>query len=258
MSVKTYNDIQVLVANKVGMGRGKCVLDAGTGPSALLAIRLAALVGADGQVIAVDYEKEYVSLIKNAIARSGLSERITFLLGDLRYIPIRDSSIDAAVSLDTVQNMYGNNIEVEKVVKDYIKESARIVKSGGKVAVATRHPVPRNKAQEVYLELRLFGGKLEYTLWGEQARYYFENELVSWFVKAGLKNTEAEVIEHNIPYPDEVRARSNVRIGSRLKQVKSRARRANLEKEFHELLKNLEEHGEEWLPTLLVVGTRKH
>lgn len=136
-------------------------------------------MGEDGQVVALDYEREYISDIKDAIAKSAFSERISFVLADLRFIPIRGGSIDAAVSLDTLQNMYGNDLDVEKVVKDYIEESMRIVKSGRKVVVGTRYPIPRNKAQEVYIELRLFEFGLEYVLWGEQARYYFEHELVS-------------------------------------------------------------------------------
>ena len=38
--------------------------------------------------------------------------------------------------------------------------------------------------------------------------------------------------------------------------VKPEPGRAKLQKEFHELLRNLEEHGEEWAPTLLVSATK--
>ena len=255
--MEKYSDLQVLVAKKADVGRGQRVLDAGTGPGGLLAIRLAEFVGEDGLVVALDYEREYISDIKDAIAKSAFSERISFLLADLRCIPIRSCSIDAAVSLDAVQNMYGNDLDVEKVVKDYIEESMRIVKSGRKVVVGTRYPVPRNKAQEVYIELRLFESKLEYVLWAEQARYYFEHELVSWFEKAGLQEIQAEIIEHNIPYPrDPWRIRANDRIKSRLKQVKPHARRVRLEEKYRELLRKLNQYGEEWLPTLLLAGTK--
>lgn len=251
-----YKDLQILVAKKAGLGKGQWVLDAGTGPSAFLAICLAELVGKDGLVIAVDYERSYIPAIKDAIAKSGFSERIAFLLADLRYIPLRDCSIDAAVSLDTLQNVYGNGLDGEKIVKNYIEESVRIVKLGRKVVVGTRYPVPRNKAQEVYMEFRLFGSKLEYVLWGEQSRYYFEHELVSWFKKAGLQGIEAEIIEHNIPYPRDIRINGNEKISTRLKQVKPYAMRAKLKEEFHQLLEKLEKYGEEWLPTLSVWGTK--
>jgi len=58
--VKRYSDIQILVAKKAGIDREQCVLDAGTGPDALLAVRLAEIVGSSGLVIAVDYERTYV------------------------------------------------------------------------------------------------------------------------------------------------------------------------------------------------------
>lgn len=255
--MEKYSDVQVLVAKTAGVGRGQWVLDAGTGPAALLAVRLAEFVGEDGLIIAVDYEREYTTAIGDAITKSGFSERISFLLADLKYIPIQDCSIDAAVSLDTVQNMYGNNVEVEKVVKYYIEESMRIVKSGRKVVVGTRYPIPTNRAQEVYTELRLFESKLEYILWGEQSRYYFEHELVSWFSKSGLLDVKAEIIEHNIPYPRVPwRIRANERISRRLKQVESYDRRVNMEREYRRLLEKLEKHGEEWLPTLLISGTK--
>mgnify|MGYP001116239667 CR=1 FL=1 len=216
-SMVSYKDLQILVAKKANVDKGQWVLDAGTGPSAFLAICLAELVGKDGLVIAVDYERSYIPAIKDAIAKSGFSERIAFLLADLRHIPLRDCSIDAAVSLDTLQNMYGNGLNVEKVVKDYIEESVRIVKPGRKVVVGTRYPVPRNKAQEVYVEFRLFDSKLEYSLWGEQSRYYFEHELISWFKKAGLQDVESKVIEYNIPYPRD--ERYGDKVNSQLKQV---------------------------------------
>jgi len=252
----SYHDIHIQVAKKAGIGKGHFILDAGTGPAALLAIRLAGLVGGDGLVIAVDYEKGYISNIKDAISKSEFPERISFLVSDLRHIPMRDNSIDAAISLDTIQNMYGNNIDVEDIVKGYIVESTRVVKAGGRVVVGTRHPIPRNKAQEVYYELRIFESKLEYVLWGEQSRYYFEHELMSWFKKAGAQGAETEIMEHNIPYPSDARIRANGRINDRLKQVEPHATRVKLEGEFRKLLEKLERHGEEWLPTLLLWWTK--
>ncbi len=253
--VKRYSDIQILVAKKAVIDREQWVLDGGTGPDAFLAIRLAEIVGRSGLVIAVDYERTYVSKIKDAIARSKLSDIISFVLADLRYTLIRDCCLDAAVSLDMVQNMYGNDFDVEEVVKDYIKESTRIVKSGRKVVVGTRQPVPRNKAQEVYMEFRLFDSKLEYTLWKEQCKYYFEHELISWFEKAGLQDVETEIIEHNIAYPREYRIGGIDRTNTRLKLLKS-DNIAKLEEKFQVLLKKLDEYGEEWLPTLIIAGTK--
>jgi len=254
--MKTYRDLQILVAREANVGKGLSVLDAGTGPSAYFAVRLAETVGNRGLVIAIDYEREYASRIKEAVANSGFSETISFILADLRYIPIRDCALDATVSLQAVENMYGNAVDVEEVVKEYVRESARIVKSGRKVVVGTSYPIPRNKSQQIFIELRLFEGKIEYFLWGEQSRYFFEHELVSWFEKAGLENVEAKIIDHSIPYPRDVRNRGNERITRRLKQVKSKPRRAKLQKDFHELLRSLQEHGEEWAPTLLVSGTK--
>lgn len=254
MSIETYCAVQDLVAKKGYVSRGRLVLDSGTGPCAFLAIRLAEFVGLSGLVIAVDYEREYGSSIKDAIDKSGFSKRISFLLADLRCIPIRDGALDASVSLDTIQNMYGNDVDVERVVKAYIEESARTVRSGGKVVVGTRHPVPRNKAQEVYIELRLFDSKLEYLLWGEQSRFYFEHELVSWLKKAGLKDVKAEIIEHNLPYKRDIEKRT-AKISKLLQQLKPPTESVRLNEEHQKLIHIVETHGEEWLPTLIVTGT---
>jgi len=113
--------------------------------------------------------REYASRIKEAIADSGFSETISFILADLRCIPIRDCALDAAVSLHAVENMYGNAHDVERVVREYIRESARIVRSGGRVVVGTGYPVPRSKSQRTFIELRLFESKIEYFLWGSRA-----------------------------------------------------------------------------------------
>lgn len=185
-----------------------------------------------------------------------MSDIISFVLADLRYTPIRDCCLDAAVSLDTVQNIQGNGLYVEKIIKDYIKESTRIVKPARKVVLGTRYPVPRNKAQGVFMEFRLFKSKLEYVLWETQSRYHFEYELISWFKKSGLRKIEAEIIEHNIPYPTDVRIHANNRINSRLKQIEPYATRVKLEDEFHKLLETLDKYGEEWLPTLIIDGTK--
>lgn len=230
--VTRYYDIQLLVANMAGISKGQWVLDAGTGPAAFLAERLAEIVGEKGLVVAVDYEKEYVSKIKEAITGSGFSDMISFVLADLRYVPIRDCSIDAAVSLDMVQNMYGNSVDIEEVVKEYIRESMRIVKLGRRVVVGTRHPVPRNRAQEVYFDLFLFEAKLEYMLWEQQSRCYFEHELTSWLRKAGLEDIESEIVEHNIPYPRKYRIGGIERDNNRLKQIEPYAKRIQLEEKF--------------------------
>jgi len=254
--IKGYYDIQIQVAKKASIGKGHIVLDAGTGPAASLAISLAGLIGTDGLVIAVDHEKGYVPKIRDAISKSEFPERISFLMSDLRHIPIRDHSIDAAVSLDTIQNMYGNTLVVEDVVKGYVGESMRVVKAGGKVVVGTRHPIPKNKAQEVYFELCIFESMLEYILWGEQSRYYYKHELMSWFKKAGAQEVEAEIMEHNIPYPSDARIHANDRIKGRLEQVEPHSMRMKLEEEFHKLLEKLETYGEEWMPTLLLCWTK--
>lgn len=254
--MKTYRDLQILVSKEAKVCKGRSVLDAGTGPSAYFTVRLAEMVGNQGLVVAIDYEREYASRIKEAIAKSGFSETISFILADVRCIPIRSCSMDAGVSLHAVENMYGNGLDVEEVVRECFRESARIVKPGGRLVVGTGYPVPRNKSQQTFIELRLFEGKIEYFLWGERSRYFFEHELVSWFEEAGLKNVEAKIIDHSIPYPRDVRKHANERITRRLKQVKPKPRRAELQKEFQQLLENLEEHGEEWAPTLLVSATK--
>jgi len=67
---------------------------------------------------------------------------------------------------------------------------------------------------------------------------------------------EAKIIDYSIPYPTDVRKHGKERITRRLKQLKPKPRKAKLQTQFHELLRNLEEHGEEWAPTLLVSATK--
>jgi len=84
-----YRDIQFLVAKKAGIGKGHIILDTGTGPAALLAIRLTGLVGKDGLVIAMDNEKEYIPNIKDAISKSGFPSQFSVLrLVSKAYIAI--------------------------------------------------------------------------------------------------------------------------------------------------------------------------
>lgn len=251
-----YGELQALIADKVGIGKGQTILDAGTGPGASLAIRLADIVGKNGMVVAVDYSRSYVGAIKKAIIKSGFKSRISFLLSDLRYMPLKDGSLDAVVSFDAVQDMHDVETEAQSVTRSFLMESARVVKLGRRVVVGTRYPVPRNSAQEAYLKLRLFERELEYMLWRERARYYLDSELALLFQEAGLQQIRTEVIEHSIPYPNDWQKYNISRIRNRLTKVQPHTEKARLKKEFHSLLKEIEKYGEEFPPTLIVVGAR--
>ena len=168
-----YAALQREVVRRVGVSAGQIVLDGGTGPEASFAVRLAEAVG-EGLMIAIDFNKNYIPQIKKSILRA--DARIVFLLSDLTWIPLQSNSVDIATSLDAMQNMFSKDV-VQKV----ILEMKRVVKPQGKTAIGSRLPVARNRAQETYLKLHNFEYELERIMWGEEQRFYNENEFIRMF-----------------------------------------------------------------------------
>lgn len=104
-------------------------------------------VGASGRVIGVDMTPEMLSKARSNIAnyeeRSGLSN-VEFRLGEIESIPVADASVDVVIS-NCVINLSPD--------KDRVwREIARVLKSGGRVAVsdlALLKPLPESIASDV-------------------------------------------------------------------------------------------------------------
>jgi demethylmenaquinone methyltransferase/2-methoxy-6-polyprenyl-1,4-benzoquinol methylase len=103
-------------------------LDAGCGIGSHTLL-LAKVVGPGGQVTGLDLSAELVAYAQDQAGRSDLSRRVTFQQGNINRLPFDDSSFDWAWSVDCV----GHPTVGQPLTG--IKELARVVKLGGKVAI---------------------------------------------------------------------------------------------------------------------------
>ena len=114
----TLTDLQV--------GPDDDVLEVGFGGGALLEMLLAAT---RGRVIGVDLSEE---MVRRAQLRFRREPRVTILAGSVEKLPLDDASVDRACSV--------NNVYFWSDPKTAIAELARVVRPGGRVAIAFEPP----------------------------------------------------------------------------------------------------------------------
>ena len=137
------------------------VLDVGFGGGYSLHT-LAALVSR-GEVIGVDYSQEMALRAAEATRLRGLGRRVRIECADVAYLPFPDRTFDRALTV--------NSIYYWPDPASGIRELARILKPGGRLAIGVRSPAT----------LRLF------TLTWQGFRLYERHELEQMMEAAGFR-----------------------------------------------------------------------
>ena len=109
------------------LSSGSRGLDAGCGIG-LQAVLLTEAVAPAGRVVGLDSSPDLLGHARDIVAKAGLSERVSFLEGDVRRLPFDDDSFDWAWSADCV-----GYAPIEPL--PLVSEMARVVKPGGSVAI---------------------------------------------------------------------------------------------------------------------------
>lgn len=132
------------------LGDGARVLDVATGTGDL-AIDIAR-THRDARVVGLDPSREMLAIARDKLARRGLDDRVQVVVGDAQELPHRDDEMDGATIAFGIRNVPDR--------PRALKELARVVRPGGRVAVLelgeprgawlgraarfhTRHVVPR-------------------------------------------------------------------------------------------------------------------
>ena len=102
-------------------------LDVGCGIGDITSL-LAESVAPAGHVTGLDISPEMVTYARNAAAKAGLSDHLTFREGDMNQLPFKDDTFDWVWSSDCV-----GYAPIEPL--PLIKELIRVVKPGGRIAI---------------------------------------------------------------------------------------------------------------------------
>jgi len=135
---------------RLQLGERPRVLDVATGTGDL-AIDIARMTPG-AEVIGLDPSKNMLAIAQDKVARRGLADRISFVVGDAQALPYRSCEMDAATIAFGIRNVPDR--------PRALRELARVVRPGGRIAVLelgeprtgllgraarfhTRHVVPR-------------------------------------------------------------------------------------------------------------------
>lgn len=117
-----------VMLRSVGLQPGWCVLDAGSGSGSFLPL-LAELVGAGGDVAALDLAPENVAAIAARVAAQPLACNVQARVGELSALPYADDSFDALWCANTLQ--YFTDDQLPGVLAEF----RRVLRPGGLVAI---------------------------------------------------------------------------------------------------------------------------
>ena len=172
---------------------GSCGLDTGCGIGSHTLL-LAEAVAPDGHVTGLDLSTEFLVHAREIAKRSSLSEQISFQEGDVNKLPFDDHTFDWVWSVDCVGYPTGEPLPL-------LKELARVVKSGGGVAIlgwSSQQLLPGYPLMEARLNATCSG--IAPFVKGKRPESHFLRAL-GWFREAGLEEPRAQTFVGDVHAP---------------------------------------------------------
>ena len=190
--------------NALGLKPGSLGLDAGCGIGNHT-LWLAEAVSPDGHVTGVDISEEALSIAKEKLESSDLKNQVSFQFGDIFNLPFEDKTFDWIWSADVLYLWFMGTKESPVNPKTIIKELARVVKPGGKIAFlfwSSQKLLPGYPILEAKLNATKaanFTGPF-----GIQPKLHSTRAL-GWFQMAGLREPKVRnfIVEFQAPFSDD-------------------------------------------------------
>lgn len=140
---RMFAPVAAALVQDAGIGPGQAVLDVATGPGEP-ALSIAGIVGAKGSVIGVDVVPAMIDAASREAGRRGLGNA-SFRVASADELPFDDESFDAVVSRFGIM-FFPSPLEG-------IREMRRVLKPGGKLAMAVWHHARNNPFHSVLSEI---------------------------------------------------------------------------------------------------------
>ncbi len=117
------------VIRELGLKKEDIFLDAGCGEG-YFSIAVSEILGTNGRVYAVDIDNRSISLLEESIKKKNI-RNIKVFTGDItKKLPIGNDSIDVCLMANILHGLV-----INKEVKSTLKETFRVLKPGGTLAV---------------------------------------------------------------------------------------------------------------------------
>lgn len=189
--------------NTLGLKPGSRGLDAGCGIGNHT-LWLAEAVSPEGHVTGVDISEEALTIAKEKLESSNLKRQVSFKFGDIFNLPFEDKTFDWVWSADVLYLWFMGSKESPVNPQAVMKELARIVKPGGKIALLLW------SSQKLLPGYPLLEAKLNATQtanftgpFGIQPKLHSTRAL-GWFQMADLREPKVKnlVFEFQAPFSD--------------------------------------------------------
>lgn len=183
---------QALVED-AAIGRGDAVLDLATGPGEP-ALSVAERVGPKGRVVGMDAVPQMIEAARREAARRGLGNA-SFEVADAETLPFAANSFDAVVSRFGVM-FFPSPVHA-------IREALRVLKPGGKIAMAVWHFAARNPFHSTVADIveKYVASPPLPPDSPEAFRFAEPGKLLAAFAEAGVSSPSERLLQFSIEAP---------------------------------------------------------
>lgn len=175
-------DVVMLVEPK-----GKKILDAGAGKGRFL---IDFLNEECKFILALDISNRMLKISKERM-QNLVNERISFVVGDIEHLPLKNAFFDIALCVDTLVHMSNP--------KKGLQELARVVKDGGKVVVDVTVPLSIRSISDFPFEpldlltnLTAWFKQIIYSIAGSEVLWKFHRVFLSHFMTPWISYSKYE------------------------------------------------------------------